>query len=129
MSLGQPLSWVSFDGREFAASGEGAGTPKQGGYESARTVNGNLTSRKVLTAVVGMMSDQVVAYNISSDDQAYMVEMQAKAARDEDIAIAWGYPNNDIFSCTGNIEGELTFNPDSATFSTSWAWDGKADKQ
>lgn len=129
MSLGQPLAWVSFDGREFAAGGEGAGAQKDGGYEVARTPNGNKTSRKVLTAVNGMMSDQVVAYNLNSDDQAFMVEMQAKGSRDEDIDITWGYPNNDIFSCSGNIEGELVFNPDTGTFSVTWAWDDKADKQ
>jgi hypothetical protein len=128
MSLGQPLAWVSFDGREFAAGGEGAGAQKEGGYEAARTPNGNQTSRKVLTAVTGMMSDQVVAYNINSDDQAYMNEMQKKAARDEDIDISWGYPNNVVFSKKGSIEGELVFNPDTATFSVSWAWDGVADK-
>lgn len=129
MSLGQPLAWASFDGREFSAGGEGAGAQKAGGYESARTPNGNLTSRKVLTAVTGMMSDQVLSYDISSDDQAFMEEMQAKASRDEDVEVAWGYPNGDIFSKASSIEGELTFNPDSGTFSASWAWDGKADKQ
>jgi hypothetical protein len=129
MSLGQPLAWVSFDGREFAAGGEGAGAPKDGGFEVARTPNGNGTSRKVLTAINGMMTDQVISYDINTDDQAFMVEMQAKAARGEDIDIAWGYPNNQIFSCSGNIEGELTFNPDTGTFSASWAWDGAADRQ
>lgn len=127
MSIGAPMKTVSFNGREYKCLGDGAGALKQGGYDAERTPNGDgATSRNILTPVNGSVSDQGIEIKIDSDDLAYLIDL--KNSGDLNIAVVWTYFGDISYSASCSINGELNYDPMTASTQISWAWDGVADK-
>ena len=127
MIAGAPMQSISVLGREYQCAGDGAGGLKQGGFDGERTPNGNAkTSRNILTPAVGMIADQAIAIDITTDDLENLISLK-NSGRD-DIEIVWTYFGDISYSAACSISGELTYDPMTATASLSWSWDGEADK-
>jgi hypothetical protein len=124
--LAAPLLSMSFNGREYQCLGDGAGGMKSGGYENEHAPNGNpATGRTIMTPTSWRVPDQGIVIDITTDDFEFLESLKDSG---QDIDIVWTFVGDISYGGTGIIEGELSYDPMTASTSITAAGAGKAEK-
>lgn len=103
MKGGGPIQTVTIDGRNFSVAHDAEASRKLGGYEKERQMNGDGTSRPVLTRVPGTISGLSISIDDDREDQEFLTDIQNDFT---DVDISVTFVDGTVYGGKGSIEGE-----------------------
>jgi hypothetical protein len=131
MSVGGSIQEVSIGGRVFSATADADAARRLGGFQSETQMNGDATSREIMTRVSWSLSGVVLSIDENRADQDFLQDCAdgVNAGDDGYFDVTITYASNHTRQGRGKPTGEIVANSMNSTVSLSLTGPGKLDLQ
>ncbi len=117
---------INLAGRTFAVAADSDGNIDLGGFNSESQVNGNRTTRKVLTAMPWSVADLNISLDPDRNDQQYIQNIVNQA---KDVPFSVTLVDGKVYQGSGLPEGEIKWSTQTGTAPIGFAGPGELTLQ